>query len=58
MIRATGRPRSDASPSRTASIGGPARMPGEQPEARPGVAAVEDADGLAAGRRAPGDVTR
>ena len=50
MIRATGRRRNESSPSRTAVTGSPASMPADQPQARPGVAAIEDRRRVRPGR--------
>ena len=52
VIRPIGRRRSDASPSRTREQGRPARTPATRRGRRPGVAAVEDALGLASARAA------
>ena len=58
MIRATGRRRNESSPSRTRRHRQSGEDPGEQPQARPGVAAVEDRRPARAGRRRPGETTR
>ena len=46
MIRATGRLRNEASPSRTEKKGRPASIARAEPKTRPGVAAVEHALGF------------